>query len=1214
MMRNKKRGWLSIGVFLVLFLLVLSVPMEAEADDGLEYEMSADGETVAVTGYTGNGPEVTIPDTMWSRPVTIIREGAFTGNSKVQKINFGKNVKTIEKYSCNRMKYLASLSIPGNVTKIGMSAFNGCENLKELTFESGTSVLTLVCYSFTACPKLMRVDFGTRPVKGVSQDGNAGGAGNLFSGSAISEITIPATVDISEIFSALADCEYLRKVTIDAKSIKTYTFSRCSALAEVVLLNTETIGNGAFSGCTSLTTVTFPDTLKNIGGNAFGGCTSLVQVVLPESVETIGGSAFMGCTSLAGFQFPSKVKEAASGCLKDCTALQTVALPEGLESIGSEAFSGCASLESIYIPAAVSEIGTKAFEGCASLGQITVAEENLTFSAVDNMLYDKAQVTLLRAAQQLEELVLADTVTSIGTYACTGMQRLKSLTVPQQVTAIDSQAFQNSVSLEELSFADGGTELSMGGYAFDGCTGLHSVDFGSREIRVEDSFAFRNTGLVSVKLTENVNTENGSGMFRYCESLESVEVIGEQKGSSLFSYCTGLTTAVLSQMTVVPASLFYESGALCDVTLSEGIQTIGERAFYKTGLDTVILPESLEQIENYAFYSSPLTSIHIPAGVQKIGLRSLEGCQELAEITVDEENSFYVAENNMLFDKTKETLLYLPQDGYGLSSVSIPEGVTKISNRAFSNCQDLVWLAFEGDIPSGVYEPSACGELASISLSIKKIPLECYLFYGEAYPAWETTDIVSAPALNRVQITQEMREIKEALAGIVLKQTKAEDKESLAGLLQRYRAAEAEEQLWIGSSETLEAAYERAAGLGVRQLIQALPAVESLSAEDREAVELAEKEYNLLSGTAKDIVGDTLMLRLRKAVLQMQEILKVKEIRPILKELEGQRGDTIELHAEVLPAYADNRTLLCEMEDLELAEYTLAQETKTITFILKKEGSTAVVLSAADGSGVSVRIPLEVRLPEPQEIQVKRYGATAEIKWQQVEGAASYRVYCSVNGEEFRECGSTPNIIFVYSGLQEGNTYRYRVSAVSGDGHDSTMSTAEAELEIPAAEEDQTEDGGDETEAPQEDEKETEPPAGGTDIPEEKPDVPVAGAFSGKEIEEGTGDGAASPEETKAPVSKKAPQKVKAVNKKKKKVRLTWKKVVGANGYQIYRRTGGKGKYKLIKTIKKGTTVRYVNRKLKKRTYYYKVRAFWKQDGKTVYGKWSKIVKVTVKK
>ncbi|MCQ4635331.1 Ig-like domain-containing protein [Anaerovorax odorimutans] len=94
----------------------------------------------------------------------------------------------------------------------------------------------------------------------------------------------------------------------------------------------------------------------------------------------------------------------------------------------------------------------------------------------------------------------------------------------------------------------------------------------------------------------------------------------------------------------------------------------------------------------------------------------------------------------------------------------------------------------------------------------------------------------------------------------------------------------------------------------------------------------------------------------------------------------------------------------------------------------------------------------------------------------------------------------------------------------------------------------------------------------------------------------------------------KAPTKVKAKKASKTSIKVSWKKVSKANGYKVYRATSQKGKYKAVKTITKGSTTKYTNKKLKKnKTYYYKVRAYQKVKGKKVYGTYSKVVKARTK-
>ena len=94
-----------------------------------------------------------------------------------------------------------------------------------------------------------------------------------------------------------------------------------------------------------------------------------------------------------------------------------------------------------------------------------------------------------------------------------------------------------------------------------------------------------------------------------------------------------------------------------------------------------------------------------------------------------------------------------------------------------------------------------------------------------------------------------------------------------------------------------------------------------------------------------------------------------------------------------------------------------------------------------------------------------------------------------------------------------------------------------------------------------------------------------------------------------------APQKVAVKNSAKKTAKLSWKKVAGADGYEVYRSNSAKGKYKKIATGKSGKSVSYTSKKLSKnKTYYYKVRAYKNVKGKKVYGSYSKVVKVKIKK
>jgi len=108
-----------------------------------------------------------------------------------------------------------------------------------------------------------------------------------------------------------------------------------------------TIGNEAFSGLTSLTSVTIPNGVTTIGYGAFSGCSSLASVIIPSSVTFIGNSAFSGCSSLASITIPSSVTSIGDSTFRGCSSLASVIIPSSVTFIGDSAFSGCSSLKTV---------------------------------------------------------------------------------------------------------------------------------------------------------------------------------------------------------------------------------------------------------------------------------------------------------------------------------------------------------------------------------------------------------------------------------------------------------------------------------------------------------------------------------------------------------------------------------------------------------------------------------------------------------------------------------------------------------------------------------------------------------------------------------------------------------------------------------------------------------------------------------------------------
>ena len=190
------------------------------------------------------------------------------------------------------------------------------------------------------------------------------------------------------------------------------------------------IGNYAFQGCSSLTSVTILDGVTSIGYSAFDGCSSLTSVTIPNSVISIGYSAFDGCSSLTSITIPDGVISIGKWTFQRCSSLTSVTIPDGVTSIGDCAFYECSSLTSVTIPNSVTSIGNYAFDGCSSLTSVTILDG---VTSIGEWAFCECS--------SLTSVTILDGVTSIGNFAFYGCSSLTSVTIPNSVTSIGDWAF-----------------------------------------------------------------------------------------------------------------------------------------------------------------------------------------------------------------------------------------------------------------------------------------------------------------------------------------------------------------------------------------------------------------------------------------------------------------------------------------------------------------------------------------------------------------------------------------------------------------------------------------------------------------------------------------------------------------------------------------------------------------------------------------------------
>ena len=474
---------------------------------------------------------VTIPNNL-----TSIGSSAFYGCNGLSSIKVESgNTKYDSRDNCNAIIETSTntlligcknTTIPNDVTCIGNSAFSGCSGLTSVIIPN--SVTSIENYAFSGCSGLTSVTIPSS----VTSIG-----GYVFEGTPWYNNQPDGLIYIGKIayrYKGVMPENTSIEIEEGTLVISENAFELCGCLISITIPNTVTsIGNWAFNGCSSLTSVTIPNSVTSIGEQAFSGCSSLNSVIIedistwlslpsshifngaqvylnnelvqnissvvipegvitirngafnnfiklksvtmPNSIISIGDESFLGCSGLTSITIPNSVTTIGSNAFYNCSGLTSVTIGNNVTSIGNFAFWGCSGLTSITIPNSVTTIGSYAFVGCRGLTSIKIGTnlKNLEYNAFDECssitkvfiddilpwlnnysleeIFNKAQIYLNdELIQNITSVVIPEGITTIRYNAFNNFSNLTSVTIAKSVTSLGRYAFANCPNLSEV--------------------------------------------------------------------------------------------------------------------------------------------------------------------------------------------------------------------------------------------------------------------------------------------------------------------------------------------------------------------------------------------------------------------------------------------------------------------------------------------------------------------------------------------------------------------------------------------------------------------------------------------------------------------------------------------------------------------------------------------------------------------------------------------
>ncbi len=653
--------------------------------------------------------------------------------------------------------YAVYFAEKSRLVEIPVRAFYNCKELVSVRFFGESYLLNISDEAFMGCSSLATFINDTAPISEIGKSAFYGC--RMLSVLGINESALSSVGNDAFAYSSVIEDQdvmvFLGSVLMKYNGIQNTVY---------IPAKTTEISNDAFINNTRIGAVEFlGEELLIIRRNAFMNCNGITKFILPSSVESIEEGAFAGCSSLTSFtvqtnngssgytsvsgvlfryytendkryaelvSYPNKhagVYEIPSTIVNNgnpftvvgirdyafykCSDLRQITLPTTLVSIGDYAFFGCSSLTSVALPASVSTIGARAFASCASLSSLSFAGTADDWASIECGAFWMGSIR-----------TISTSTTSINTIADGSLYELDGV-IYRVNYAIDDY-YATVVGYNEKTE----TECEIKEY----------IDEIMVLVTAIEAECFDGAAFVTVRMPGSIKTI-GNDAFKNCAVLKKVYFGGNTDAwcgitfgnefsnplrfaESLFVDGEKLTSAVLQSATEIKKYAFASYDALTSVTIPASVLSVGEKAFKNcSGLTAVYYTGNIASWCSLIFAdaeANPLNKAHnlyidgrsvdnlvLPATVNSIGDYCFLGCQNITGFS---------AETGSVLETVGQ---YAFSSCTNLLSVSVPSSVTNIGNHAFDGCGEMNSLSFgDGSMLNyiGANAFSECAKLPSL--------------------------------------------------------------------------------------------------------------------------------------------------------------------------------------------------------------------------------------------------------------------------------------------------------------------------------------------------------------------------------------------------------------------------------------------------------------------------------------------------------------------